>query len=222
MAADETGPEVVERPVRVDPTRGAGVSAGARITRARALEAAALAVGGLTVGGVVLAQLPDAADSRPSAKQDATILNFALLLEYVQGGLYDAALRGAGLSGELRRYAQVVSANERAHAALLRGALGAAARRAPKLDFGEDARDAKRFMAAAVKLEDLGVEALNAQGPNLTAGALAQAARIVSVEARHAAWIRAIAGELPAPEATEPTASAQKVASTLKAMGYVG
>jgi hypothetical protein len=193
----------------------------ARITRGRAVEAALLGVAGLAVGGAVLAQLPDPAESRPSAKQDATILNFALLLEYVQGGLYDTALRGAGLKGELRRYAQVVSANERAHAALLRGALGAAARRAPKLDFGEDARDAKRFMAAAVKLEDLGVEALNAQGPNLTAGALAQAARIVSVEARHAAWIRAIAGELPAPEATEPTASAQKVASTLKASGYV-
>jgi Ferritin-like domain len=198
------------------------MSGHAGITRGRALEVAALAVGGLAVGGVVLAELPDAADSRPSAKQDAVILNFALLLEYVQGGLYEAALRQAGLKGEARHYAQVVSAHERAHAAFLQKALGSAARRAPKLDFGEDGRDAKRFLAAAVKLEDLGVEALNAQGPNLTTGALAQAARIVSVEARHASWIRGIAGELPAPEATEPTASAQKVAGALKASGYVG
>jgi Ferritin-like domain len=198
------------------------VSAEPRITRARALETALLAVAGLAVGGLVIAELPEAADSRPSAKQDATILNFALLLEYVQGGLYEAALRGAGLKGELRQYAHVVSGNERAHAALLRKALGSAARTAPKLDFGEDARDAQRFTAAAIKLEDLGVAALNAQGPSLTKAALTQAARIVSVEARHAAWIRAIGGQVPAPEATEPTASAQQVAGALKASGYVG
>jgi Ferritin-like domain len=195
------------------------VSAEPRITRARALETALLAVAGLAVGGLVIAELPEAADSRPSAKQDATILNFALLLEYVQGGLYEAALRGAGLKGELRQYAHVVSGNERAHAALLRKALGSAARTAPKLDFGEDAQ---RFTAAAIKLEDLWVAALNAQGPSLTKAALTQAARIVSVEARHAAWIRAIGGQVPAPEATEPTASAQQVAGALKASGYVG
>lgn len=206
----------------MDPAGGAGVTAEPRITRARALEAALLAVGGLAVGGIVIAELPDPADSRPSAKQDATILNFALLLEYVQGGLYEAALRTAGLKGELRQYAEVVSGNERAHAALLHKALGSAARRAPRLDFGEDARDPQRFTAAAIKLEDLGVAALNTQGPSLTSGALAQAAKIVSVEARHAAWIRAIGGQVPAPEATEPAASAQKVADALKASGYVG
>jgi hypothetical protein len=188
-----------------------------RITRARALQGAALAVGGLAVGGVVIAELPDVADSRGSAKQDATILNFALLLEYVQGGLYAEAVRRGALKGELQKYAEVVGGHERAHAALLRKALGGAARRAPKLDFGEDAADAKRFMAAAVKLEDLGVAALNAQAPNLTDAALVQAARIVSVEARHASWIRAISGESPAPEATEPSTTAQAVTKAVQA-----
>jgi hypothetical protein len=135
----------------------------------------------------------------------------------VQGGLYAEAVRRGALKGELQKYAEVVGGHERAHAALLRKALGGAARRAPKLDFGEDVTDAKRFMAAAVKLEDLGVAALNAQAPNLTDAALVQAARIVSVEARHASWIRAISGESPAPEATEPSTTAQTVTKAVQA-----
>jgi hypothetical protein len=187
------------------------------ITRARALQSAALAVGGLAVGGLVIAELPDVADSRGSAKQDAAILNFALLLEYVQGGLYAEALRRGVLDGELRKYAEVAGGHERAHAALLRKALGEGARRAPKLDFGDDVGDAGHFKEAAMKLEDLGVAALNTQAPNLTEGALAQAARIVSVEARHASWIRGISGLEPAPAATEPTTTSQIVTKAVQA-----
>jgi hypothetical protein len=191
------------------------------LTRGQALEAALLAVGGLAVADLVIAELPDPADSRPSAKQDAAIFNYALLLEYVQGGLYADALRRGALKGELHQFAQVVGGHERAHAAFLRKALGAAANHPPRLDYGEDTGDAARFTQAAVKLEDLGVAAYNAQAPNLSSGALAQAAQIVSVEARHAAWIRDIAGEVPAPFATEPQTTAQRVVAALKGTGYV-
>jgi hypothetical protein len=193
----------------------------ARFTRARALEAALLGAGGLAVGGLVLAGLPETARSRPTAKQDAAILNFALLMEYVQGGLYHTALRRKILSGELHRYAEVVAGHERAHAAFLRRALGSAAHKPPKLDFGDDVADAKRFGRAAERLEDLGVAALNAQAPNLTRDSLAQAARIVSVEARHAAWIRDLRGENPAPFATEPPTTAPRVVTALRKSGYV-
>jgi hypothetical protein len=191
------------------------------LTRGQALEAALLGVAGLAVADLVIAELPDTADSRSSAKQDAAILNYALLLEYVQGGLYAAALRRGALQGELHQFAQVVGAHERAHATFLRQALGAAANHPPRLEYGEDAGDAARFTQAAVKLEDLGVAAYNAQAPNLSSGALAQAAQIVSVEARHAAWIRDIAGEVPAPFATEPQTTAQRVVTALKGTGYV-
>jgi aldehyde:ferredoxin oxidoreductase len=169
----------------------------------------------------VIAQTPDTAESRPSAAQDAAVLNFALLLEYVQGGLYAEAVRRGALRGELQKFAQVVGGHEREHAAFLSKALGSAARKAPRLDFGDDAANAKRFMAAAMKLEDLGVAALNAQAPNLSPGALAAAAKIVSVEARHAAWIRDIRGDVPAPFATEPQTTAPRVVATLKGTGYV-
>jgi hypothetical protein len=45
---------------------------------------------------------------------------------------------------------------------------------------------------------------------NLTPSTLAAAGRIVSVEARHAAWARALAGKDPAPAAVDrPTTVAQ-------------
>jgi Ferritin-like domain len=193
----------------------------AGFTRAEALEAALLGAGGLAVGGLIIAGLPDTASSRPTAKQDAAILNFALLMEYVQGGLYQAAVRRKIVSGELRRYTEVVGGHERDHAAFLRRALGGAAHKPPKLDFGDDVADAKRFGRAAERLEDLGVAALNAQAPNLTRDSLAQAARIVSVEARHAAWIRDLRGENPAPFATEPPTTAPRVVTALRKSGYV-
>ena len=71
------------------------------ITRKAALEAGAVALGGALVGGVVLGEHADPALSKPSAKQDAEILNFALLLEYVQSALSCRGLQRAQLSGEL-------------------------------------------------------------------------------------------------------------------------
>ena len=193
-----------------------------RLTRAGFLEGVALAGGGVVVGGVLLGGLPDFAASKPSAKQDAEILNFALTMEYVQSGFYKEALKRGTLEGELREYAQTVGGQEDEHVAFIKKALGKAAGKKPKLDFGDDTGSPEAFSQAALKLEDLGVAAYNAQAPNLTKGTLAAAGQIVSVEARHAAWIRAIAGENPAPEASEPTASAKRVVSTLNGSGYLG
>jgi len=193
----------------------------ADLTRADLLQGALLTGGGVVVGGVLLA-LPDPAGSQqPSLERDAEILNFGLLLEYVQEGLYDQALRRASLQGELREFAQRVRSHERAHIDFLREALGNEARKRPELDFGQDAADPEAFTEAALKLEDLGVAAYNTQAPNLSNEALAGAAKIVSVEARHAAWIRAIAGVNPAPDASEPQVDADRVQSTLQGSGYI-
>ena len=183
--------------------------------------AGALTLAGAAVGGIVLGEHADPALSRPSAQQDVEILNFALLLEYVQSAFYAEGLRRAKLTGELKTYAQTAAAHEQAHIALLRKALGPSAREVPKLDFGDDTADAEAFSLAAFKLEDLGVAAYTAQAPNLTKPALTAAARIVSVESRHAAWIRDLRGMNPAPDAAEPALDAQRVIDTLKGSGYV-
>jgi rubrerythrin len=192
-----------------------------RMSRAALLEGAVLAGGGVVVGGVLLGGLPDFANSKPSAKQDAEILNFALTMEYVQAGFYEEALERGALTGELREYAERVGGQEKEHLAFIKQALGKKAAKQPELDFGEDTGSPEAFTEAAFKLEDLGVSAYNAQAPNLTKETLAAAAKIVSVEARHAAWIRAIAGRNPAPDAAEPTTSAKRVVATLNGSGYL-
>jgi hypothetical protein len=46
-------------------------------------------------------------------------------------------------------------------------------------------------------------------------------AGIVAVEARHAAWIRALAGRNPAPRAADPSTTARQVTRTLERNGFV-
>jgi Ferritin-like domain len=195
--------------------------AASRTTRATMLHRAIVGGGAVTAGAVVGFGLADESFSAPSPAQDARILNFALQLEYLQARFYAEAVRSAGLTGELREFARVAGAHERAHVSFLRHHLGRRAKPAPALRFGEATRDPHRFAAAAVALEDLAVVAYNGQGTNLTRPALAAAVEILSVEARHAAWVRDIVGKLPAPRAQDPLWSATKATRKLIQTGFV-
>jgi hypothetical protein len=181
-----------------------------------------VAGGVLAGGGAVLAALPRLAASAPSAAQDRQILNFALLLEYVEAGFYEEAFANGKLKGDLRDYVSVVRGHERQHVAFLKSALGGNARKEPKLDFGDATSDPKQFAEAAIALEETVVAAYNGQAANLTKPTLAQAAKIVSVEARHAGWIRAIAGKNPAPDATDAPKTAAQVQAAVDRTGFVG
>jgi hypothetical protein len=155
----------------------------------------------------------------PSKGQDIRILQLVLQLEYTQVALYEQALAQAGLRGELRDFAQTALGHERAHLAAIKSALGGNAGAKPGFDFGETTKSADRFRKAAIKLEDIAVGGYNGQAPNLTSQTLAAAAEIVSVEARHAAWVRAIAGEIAAPEAVDKPMTAKQVADGLHEIG---
>jgi hypothetical protein len=181
-----------------------------------------LAAGGTVLtGGLVIAGLPKLAVSAPSPAQDAEILNLALLLEYMESAFFtEASVRGR-LSGELLEFAEIVRGHERAHVEFLRTALGGKARKEPTFDFGNATREPEAFKAAAVALQDLMVAAYNGQATNLTVGALANAAKIVSVEARHAGWARAIAQKNPAPEATDNPKTAAGVIAAVNATKFV-
>jgi Ferritin-like domain len=192
-----------------------------RATRADVLKRAAVAGGTLAAGGVVAGELAGFAHSAASPKQDVRILNFALLFEYLTAAFYADALDRGALRGELRQFAETVGAHERAHVRFLRKALGPQARSAPRFAFGRATQNADRFVATAVTLEDTGVSAYNGQAANLTSGALAAAAKIVSVEARHAAWIRDIAGKTPAEDATDAPLSAERVLAILRRTGFI-
>jgi rubrerythrin len=159
------------------------------------------------------------ADAAPSKSRDAQILQLVLQLEYTQVGFYEQALRDAGLTGELREFASSALAHERQHLAVIRKALGAKAGPKPVLEFGAKTKSAPAFTKAAIALEDTAVAAYNGQATNLTKGTLAAAAEIVSVEARHAAWIRAIAGEVAAPDPVDKPITGKQAAEGLKQFG---
>jgi Ferritin-like domain len=79
----------------------------------------------------------------------------------------------------------------------VRQALGAGAPAPPNFTFGNDNADPTTFVRNAVTLEDLGLSSDNGAAPSMTLDTLADASRIISVEARHAAWIRRLAGKPP-------------------------
>ena len=167
------------------------------LTRRHALTRGTIAVAALFAGDAAFRELTALGAVTASPAQDARILQFGLLLEDLQSAFYAAALERATLKGELRDFAEVVGSHEREHAAFIRKTLGSKAGRPPRFDFGAAVRSPKAFASTAVALEDLGVAAYNGQAPNLTPGTLAAAARLVSVEARHAAWIRDLRARTP-------------------------
>jgi hypothetical protein len=211
--------------VRVPETRtalSAAVGDESTSSRDQFLRRAVVAGGTLVLGGVVVAGLPRlAASAGQSAAADAEIFNFALLLEYMQAAFYGEAVERAELTGELLEFATLVVEHERAHVDYLRDALGADARAEPTTDFGEATADPAAFGAAAVTLEDVAVAAYNGQAGNLTKDALRAAATIISVDARHAAWIRSIVGETPAAQAVDKPLSAEAAVARLDDTGFL-
>lgn len=192
-----------------------------RSSRRGVLVRAFTALGVAGLGGAMLESLPEAA-AAPSRAQDVRILNYLLRLEYLQEAFYKEAHAEGALSGELRRFAQVVSAHEAEHVAALKAVLGGDARSKPDFRFGDAVKSDGRFAAAALTLEETAAAGYIGQAANLTEKSISAVARIVAVEARHAAWIRNVVGRLPAPQAFDPAKNPSQVESTLERTGFVG
>jgi ferritin-like protein len=189
------------------------------LTRATFLRRAAAGAGAAAGGAAVFAAAPSPSASKLSAAQDKEILAAALVLEDLQAAFYASALKRAKLTGERRRFAQVVGGHERAHAAFIRKALGRSAKPPGRFSFGSTTADSDAFVKTAQRLEDVGVAVLNGQGPNLTPKTLAAVGTILSVEARHAGWIRDVAGAVPAPAAVDVGVSLQDGLDKVRALG---
>jgi len=174
------------------------------------------AIGGSALGAADLAASSGSqSGSGPSPARDQEILNLALLMARLQAAFYADALRAGRLTGESHQYADVVGKQEQAHVQYLAAALGPAANQSPRFHFGDATSDPTKFIATAVSLETTSLEVYNGQAVNLTPTTLAAAARIVSVEARHAAWARALAGQDPAPAAVDVPISVNQAKSVI-------
>ena len=190
------------------------------LTRGQLVTRAAVGAGGVTAVGVAAGGQPQLAASEPSREQDRSILEWLLQVEYVQSAFYAAAERRGALRGEPREFAARVGRQERAHVEALRRALGPGPPERPEFDFGDATSDPDRFVETAVELEELAVAAFNGQIPNLTRPRVMTAMRIVSVEARHVAWVRDLAGRNPAPQPADRGATQAETRAALQAAGF--
>jgi ferritin-like protein len=189
-------------------------------SRADLLRRALLAGGAVVAGGVVTGLLSKPAASAPSRARDIRILNFLLVLEYLQAQFYSEASKSGVLHGELKRLAEVVGGHERSHVALLKKRLGKNAVKEPNFQFGVNVKDERNFMRSAAALEEAVTAAYIGQGANLTADAAAAVVGIVAVEGRHAAWIRDILGKSPAPSAADPAKTPVEATAAIRAAGF--
>lgn len=190
------------------------------LTRRSVLRAAAVG----TAGTAALAGLGPATAGAASNKLDLTILQFALVLERLGAAFYDEAVEGGKLKGETLAFAKTVRAHEIAHVKVVANtirALGGQANPAPTFDFGGVTANEKRFQKAAASLEEVCVEALNGAGPLVSKQVLAGAGGLVSVEARHVAWIRAIIGATPAQRPFDRALTAKQAEKRVKATGFI-
>jgi hypothetical protein len=176
-------------------------------------------LGGAALAGVLGGLGRPAAAQEPSPEQDEQILNFVLGLEYLQAAFYAEAEAQGALGGERAEYARVVGEHERRHVERLQELLGSAADPEPEFGLEDATADENAFLEAAVVLEDTGVSACIGQASNLTVDGVAAMAPLISVEARHAAWILDIAGRNPAPAAADPSATVQSLQAALQRAG---
>jgi ferritin-like protein len=170
-----------------------------------------LAAAAAGAGALVLGRSEARAASGLSAN-DVGILNYALVLEYLQASFYTEAERSGALSGKTAQAARVVGATERAHVKAFQKLLGSKAVKRPLFDFQGVTEAQQAFLKTAVAFEDLAVAAYKGQAPKLRSSAvLAAAVGIHSVEARHAAWMRELFGITPAVNAFDKPATKQNI-----------
>ncbi|MBB6239923.1 hypothetical protein HDC90_004585 [Pedobacter sp. AK013] len=130
-------------------------------------------------------------------KDDFGVLNYAYALEQLEAAFYiqvaNSNTQFTGTNAAAKKaYFQDIQFHEIAHREFFKAALSTAAIGSLEVDFSSiDFTSEASVLAAAMAFEDLGVSAYNGAGPRIKNGTyLLLAGKIVSVEARHAAYVR--------------------------------
>lgn len=165
-------------------------------------------------GTALLAGLSITPEAEAADKRDVAIFNFGLTFEYLQSSFYLGAVREgtvARMAAEKERWAHVLGSHEVAHVRIIKSVLGRSAVKKPFFNFHGVTESESAFTRTAVAMEDLTVALLTGQAPRLQNRALTAAVfSLLTVEARHAAWARRIAGFVPVVNAfDEPKTLAQ-------------
>jgi hypothetical protein len=179
---------------------------------------------GILGGGALVAALAlpgTASGGLAKTKRDIAIVRFDVVLEYLQSALYVEAQRLGALKPETLAWARVVGAHELAHAEALKRMLDRPPKR-PSFNFRDVTRREASFVKTAVAFEDLTAAVLKWQALRLDSRQiLAAAATLHSVETRHAAWIRRIAGERPSQTAFDEPAAQRSMERLIASTRFV-
>ena len=187
----------------------ASVSRRSALTRGAKLSAAAAA--GLRLASVPVALSVFARDAFAQGGLPGVVvevLNFALILEYLESEFYVTGVATAGLiPAQDRQIFTTIRDHEVAHVQYLQSTLGSRAARKPTFDYtaGNGSKagpyadvfsNYATFLAVAQAFEDTGVRAYKGQAPALKPydAVLTAALTIHSVEARHASEVRRLRG----------------------------
>jgi Ferritin-like domain len=216
----------------VEPAAGEGGQ-----TRADLLRRAAVTGGALVGGTTLLAGLPGRALAGNGMRaSDATLLNYALTLEHLEATFYTQGLRKFGrsafrtsslfaglgdLRGEVRGNFVRIREHEQTHVDALKATikkLGKTPVPACEYNFETTAfTSLESFVAVAQVLENTGVMAYIGaiayldRAPLTTTGA-----RIATVEARHAAYLNLLNGDVPFPDAFDSGSAPRDVCKLVK------
>jgi hypothetical protein len=160
-----------------------------------------------------------------AAPDDVTILNFGLRFERLQATFYTQADEMgtiATMPAAKREWARTLGSHERAHVKIIKQVLGRKAEGRPTFDFGPANETDRAFTRTAVAMEDLTVALLSGITPAVRDRGLVSALfGLLTVEARHAAWARHIAGATPAPEAFDRPKTLHQVQGVIARTRFV-
>jgi rubrerythrin len=180
---------------------------------------------GAALGGAAMLAAVAAPTASAAEVNDVDILRFGLRFERLQATFYTQAEELgtiASMPDAKRRWARTLGAHERAHVKILKQVLGKKAEGPPTFDFGEANETGRAFTRTAVAMEDLTVALLGGVTPRIQNRRLTAALfGLLTVEARHAAWARHLAGALPAPEAFDEPRSLASVRDAVARTRFV-
>jgi hypothetical protein len=181
---------------------------------------------GAIVGGAVLFRgLAEPAEAEAKAGDDIGLLNFALVLEYLTTRFYEAAAKGGALkSPQAQSFAQIAAAHEKAHLVAILKPLGRQAVKEPKFNFRDTTQDERKFRVTAQGIEDISVHVWLGQHARFKGPFRRTADTILTVEARHCAWIRALNGGLgqriPAPAPFDVGWNVKQIKAAITPTGF--
>jgi Ferritin-like domain len=169
--------------------------------------------------GGALALAAAALPARALARDGTGALATALRLQQLQAGLYSKAARAERISPDLLAFARAALEHERAHVVALRALIGPGAPAPPRIDLWPAAADDAAFAHRAIALADLAVASLNGLAGSLGPEGVITTARIAAVDARDAAWARALVGGTPAHRVRDDGRDAAWVEHALRRAG---